>query len=632
MPVPRNIITDDGIELFDIPDGVTEEQVKERLAQIRAERNSGLPENSAIKRAEKRLLDPMQNVKETAVASGVSQIMNFQSAPKRAAEGVLDIPIGAFQLGANIPGAITGDPGQLEFADMVNQVTADRNQEIDDRRAARGEMGPNMARGVGNVIAGLGMGPQQLSQSLPGQMTQGAIYGSAGATMLPTEVEDDYWDETAVDALMGAGLGTSIPLAQRGWSMAREFLPGNSEYRQSRQLASAAGDKYDEIVEELSNPVPGETAAQTATPAGSTTFSALETRARTFAPDDFDSIYQQQADANVDLINSIGRQNPGMTLSDDIAAATTARAQSSGGNYRAAFDMPMQPTPALDEILSSPLLTPQIRNSATRLAQADGIMVGDTVTPDNLTAMLHYTKLAIDDALSGAAGPGQTALGANEKRMLGELKDSLVAEMRLGNPMYGRAMDRHAEMSIPIDQMTIAQALDEKLTPALDDFTEDALVARPGSFAQGVRQGQNTVRQATGTDRTLEDVMGPEMAKIEQVGSNVARDQRMTNLARQGAPEINRQIGDIGSYPRVGLLERSMVVINSILSKTGTTRRLQTMRDLAQTMQDPETTRRIMQLANPEEREFLERLAGVLPMLNQQLQTDAYGELSLALE
>ena len=754
--MPKTIVTKDGIELRNVPDDVSDDEIQARLNQIRDERTSGLPENSALRRAETRLLEPKKGIKESIASSLFSGYSKIGSMPERAMQGVADVLlVGPFQLASNIPAAFSDDPKYQRHADRVNQMVIQRNEEIKEKARRRGEQGFDLARLAGNALAGFAAAPASRATSLPGAMAEGAAVGGVGVGVMPREVDEDYWKQTQREALTGALLGGAIPAVQRGYSVAREFLPGGGNYRQSEMMANAAGDKYGEIMDLLADAPDDLTAAQAATPAGSATFSAMERTASSYKPgvDEFDQIFQDQAQGYRDAIRSIGRVDPDLSLSDDLAGAVSARQATSAGNYKAAFDVPVQPSRELDDILSSPMITPTIRRNAIRMAQADGVMTGTETTPENLTAVLHYIKLSIDDALNpvgaqtSAMGKNQarllgdvqdklvdflkrnnpmyrramerhaemsvpidrmrvaetldkkltsslgdlseeslrqrpaafaeavregertvaqstrrnairmaqadgvmtgtettpenltavlhyiklsiddalnpvgaqtSAMGKNQARLLGDVQDKLVDFLKRNNPMYRRAMERHAEMSVPIDRMRVAETLDKKLTSSLGDLSEESLRQRPAAFAEAVREGERTVAQSTGQNRSMANILGEEMDKVNEITSALGRDQRMANLATRGAPEFRRQVSDIAGFRGPGILERGMVILNNLLSRAGVTRQVQTMRDLSRTLQDTALTREIMAMANPEAREVLRRLALTLPILEHQ--------------
>ncbi len=177
-----------------------------------------------------------------------------------------------------------------------------------------------------------------------------------------------------------------------------------------------------------------------------------------------------------------------------------------------------------------PVLTPWIQGQITQLqkrpsfgpavsrAQQLALEEGITLDPQNVTQVLHYTKMALDDAISAATAAGNKKGAA---AIIGT-RDKLVSMMESKDfsPSYREARDTYAQMSKPINQMDVGEALYKKLQPALSDFGAER--STPGMFAQAVREGDRTAKTATGfRGATMEGTLTP-----QQIGtvSNIAKD------------------------------------------------------------------------------------------------------------
>lgn len=177
-----------------------------------------------------------------------------------------------------------------------------------------------------------------------------------------------------------------------------------------------------------------------------------------------------------------------------------------------------------------PTLTPWIQGQITQLqkrpsfapafaqAQKRALEEGRTLDPNNVTQVLHYTKMAMDDMIGAAKAGGQHG----EAKAIQGTRDKLVSlmESKDFSPSYREARDTYAQMSKPINQMDVGEALYKKLQPALSDF--GAQRSTPGMFAQAVREGDRTAKTATGfRGATMESTLTP-----QQIGtvSNIASD------------------------------------------------------------------------------------------------------------
>jgi hypothetical protein len=140
----------------------------------------------------------------------------------------------------------------------------------------------------------------------------------------------------------------------------------------------------------------------------------------------------------------------------------------------------------------------------------------------------QQVKSAIDNVNSMLANPAN----ATVKRQLTIIKKSLTNQLGKAVPEYRQATRTFADMSAPINQMDVGEALYNKLTPALDDFSATPRL-KAESFASALRNGDETVRRATGMRRSLDQVMTPEqMRTLSDVGTTLARRASAAELAR----------------------------------------------------------------------------------------------------
>lgn len=140
----------------------------------------------------------------------------------------------------------------------------------------------------------------------------------------------------------------------------------------------------------------------------------------------------------------------------------------------------------------------------------------------------QQVKSAIDNVSTLLSDPANSTL----KRQLTIIKKSLSNQLGKAVPEYRQATRTFADMSAPINRMDVGSALYNKLAPALDDFAATPRL-KAESFAGALRNGDETVRSATGMRRSLDQVMLPdEMQTLNNVGATLARRASAADLAR----------------------------------------------------------------------------------------------------
>lgn len=188
----------------------------------------------------------------------------------------------------------------------------------------------------------------------------------------------------------------------------------------------------------------------------------------------------------------------------------------------------------------NPVLSPWIKGQITQLQKRPAMQeaftkaaelaanAGVELNPQNSVQVMHYAKLALDGMIEKAGG----ATGSKtEASALQGIKDKLLMVMESKDfaPAYREARTTFAEMSKPINQMDVGQALADKLQPAINDFGGNTRMTA-NSFANALRNGDQTARKATGFGgATLENTLAPE--QLETV----------TNVAKELAARANAQ-------------------------------------------------------------------------------------------
>lgn len=430
----------------------------------------------------------------------------------------------------------------------------------------------------------------------------GAISGGAQAALVDPE-------QAAGGALVGGvaphavrAAGVAADAAQRGVrgvvrgarAAVEPFTDPGRQAIAARALAKAADDPS--VVQRLAGAtelVPGSapTAAQVADNGG---IAALERAIAARRPTEFADRAVQQSTARARVVEDIAGDAGKREL------FTGARRKAAEDLYERAFaaplvmdDLPPAVRGEMSKLLKMPAVQAGLR-AARQNAQNYGMSIGN----EGSVAGLHQAKLAMDDMIQELSGA--TGAQANKAAAITAARDRLVTFIEKISPDYAEARATYAAMSRPINQMDTGQALLEKLRPALAD---SGAVTRENAnaFAQALRNGDQTVKQATGRSMRFGDVMDPQQAESlnavardlarkvnaqdlgRGVGSNTFQQFAMNNIAEQaGAP---RAVGAFLNTPILTKLPRALYEGAEQKIETEIARALLNPRSAAQMMQ-----------------------------------------------
>lgn len=182
--------------------------------------------------------------------------------------------------------------------------------------------------------------------------------------------------------------------------------------------------------------------------------------------------------------------------------------------------------------------------SSTGILGADGAPV---LTETQATYPLYsgaYLK-EIDKAIKG-----YTKTNFNEPgkvQSVAELKDSFRGWVnnKTDNAL-STADSQFAELSRPINRSQVAQALRDKLSPAMADFGAEYR-SNPGMFAKALRDVDNVVSKSTGQRVPITNFMSPEdMDNINGIGKNLAAYDNYMNTGRGVGGSPTNELMDIG--------------------------------------------------------------------------------------
>jgi hypothetical protein len=357
----------------------------------------------------------------------------------------------------------------------------------------------------------------------------------------------------------------------------------------------AAGGQGEEILNALaqsSEIIPGSlpTAAQAASPVGSTGFSALGASSAKVLPDEYYARMGEQKAAQTGTLGQIA-QTP-----EALQAATVARSQAAGPFFSAADQQvlqartpkfEMQPSGLLDargqpimtQVMTGYDLTPELKALTNRPAieqafQAAVVNAKNQNVPffkkdGTMTGNAAYSvKLALDSMLTPTPG---TPFDMESAKAVRKAKDAYVAWLEKNVPDYEVARKTFAENSPPINQIEVGQYLERKLVPALGEETASL---RAEGFARAMEDAPTLIKRSTGESRykQLTEIMTPEQMKIlNDIKADLARA-KITDVQAKAAGSKSVDLLKVGTETMQdirapNLLQTVTTVANNILSR-----------------------------------------------------------------
>jgi hypothetical protein len=163
---------------------------------------------------------------------------------------------------------------------------------------------------------------------------------------------------------------------------------------------------------------------------------------------------------------------------------------------------------ALTTESAAPLLQrPSMQNAmeyARRLAAEKGYKFPNSMAEDFSVQNLHDIKLGLDAQIKqGALKGNPSSLDDSTLGAISGTKSQFLQWLESKVPDYGKARVAFAKDMTPVNQMTVGQALENKLFSPLDQMT-------PGAFKRAIADETRTIKSATGQPRmTMEQVFNP---------------------------------------------------------------------------------------------------------------------------
>lgn len=592
MPIARFQLPDGRIAKFEVPEGTTPEQAQAEIEKHLASVPKPAQESNTVTEAELVAGSPLARFAMGAASpvlgaaqlgaeafgdkSGTDTLKQLEEMKKRGMSSAAELI--RLKRGREIMSRLPGYEAQLARVDQQIAELEKQNSATDG--------GFDLAGLAGTVISPpvLAATKIPMAGTTMGRVGQGAALGAGLGAASPVTSGDDFWSTKGIQTAAGAAIGGVIPPVVEGVTkvsgLARRLL--DPKAGASKILSEAAGDKRAAIEDALEQSiyVPGSkpTAAEAATPAGSPTFSALQSVARQKFPEKFSDIASEQAGVRLGLIQSFAKDK------EAVQAATQVRNVEGKHNYGNVQNFLVRMDEEIGKLLDRPSMAKAVAR-AEELAKEEGKALGADV------GSLHRVKMALDDMLTN---PERFGIGASEARAIGQTRSDFLNWLTKKAPLYEKARAVYAEMSKPINEMKVGQGLERALTKPIGEGE------RAGVFAQAMRDEPGTIKKATGQPRfnELEDVLSPEnLAKAKTVLADLARKSEQERLASLGRSRATEITGMPNPLPGVGPFQQEYTTIRAVLSRITKGVTDKTIKEVADAIAVPENALRLLRNA-----------------------------------
>src|SRR3990167_5438549 len=268
-----------------------------------------------------------------------------------------------------------------------------------------------------------------------GALGKNILAGGAGGAAAGLLTGDDPLLGGGIGALANAVLPPAIHGATASYGWLDDLFSRNLAKVRGGNIARDIAGKDLELIKQLTAKAPNNiTAAQAATPARNTLWSALGKLSKDLDSNYTTRLFDKQAARRLDVLEKVKPPLDASILARDIAA---------NKNYPIAFDKAFKADQELAQIAKNPYFQKAVNESAD-LSKSSGVTF-----KSNPTEYLHNVKIGLDKMLGRS---GDTALAGAEKQAVNHLKTQLITWLGNKNKAYDFARNEHQRLRIPINQ------------------------------------------------------------------------------------------------------------------------------------------------------------------------------------
>lgn len=486
--------------------------------------------------------------------------------------------------------------------DMAGLVSEEKISDAKRRDESLMRTGAGMAGNlVGNIAA---FAP---TAAIPGVNTirGAALLGGGIGALTPTTEGESRLTNIATGAALGGAVQGAIKGGGAAFRTARNAIEPyvRPDKSAARALNEAAGGRRDAILDLLrKNTDDLATAGEAAAPAGSAEFSALQKVANTADPSATVARESAQASRRNQLLKRA-------LNTDNLGSFKATRASQTAPFYKAIEESQTQ----VDVAPVMSVVDDLISKNKNRSALVNALKDVKGKLGDTSVSALKSTSDDISDMVSKKPPSGQPLNNAVVKKLLG-VQEVLEKQIASRSPQFRQAGELYKKLSEPVNQAQIGKTLSDALNSPVSDLGAE-MTQRSGSYATALRNAPQTIKKSTGFNRgkSLEDILTPnQMTIVMNVGEELANKANFEKLARVGTGAAKEVLGNVKPQQLPGILERNVVIANSILGRTGNAGTKRIVEYLAANMGDPKKIAEIMEGISPEAQRQVSALINLL--------------------
>ena len=453
-----------------------------------------------------------------------------------------------------------------------------------------GELLDPVSMGIGGAaFKGAAAIPQIAKLTKIKPIVQGMVGGgvAGGATGALSE-NGDAGTGAAVGALLGGAIPGVVMGAQKLRKITEPITKAGAQTHAGRMVKEVAGDTYDDVLSALKNlntPFSKPSVAQATAKLNNPEIAALQRVAEGISPVPGVTREAAQRGERAGLLQSFAGTD------DEIKRLIEARAANS---YSSVLKQPVKGDSELGNILRDPYVKDTFAE-VRKLVDASRVQGRDV----SLGEQLQMVKKSLDKTLSGTP---VNKPSSNETRAITDVQSRLNTWMKSNIKGYADVGKKYAELSDDLFQKKVGQNMLGLLQKPLGEGESGAKLAR------AVEAETSLVKKSGGFGREgLDEQLTPEnLAKVGKVISQLDADTTISELSRKGmrSAAIRDAVGTGIELPN--LMNQGVAITNGLIRRVFGAGQIKTLRELAEVMQDPALTAKLMERATAKEKNAIE--------------------------
>ena len=453
-----------------------------------------------------------------------------------------------------------------------------------------GELLDPVSMGIGSAaFKAAGALPQVAKLTKVKPIVQGMIGGgvAGGATGALSE-NGDAGTGAVTGALIGGAIPGVVMGAQKLRKITEPITKAGAQTHAGRMVKEVAGDTYDDVLSALKNlntPFSKPSVAQATAKLNNPEIAALQRVAEGISPVPGVTREAAQRGERAGLLQSFAGTD------DEIKRLIEARAANS---YSSVLKQPVKGDSELGNILRDPYVKDTFAE-VRKLVDASRVQGRDVP----LGEQLQMVKKSLDKTLSGTP---VNKPSSNETRAITDVQSRLNTWMKSNIKGYADVGKEYAELSGDLFQKKVGQNMLGLLQKPLGEGESGAKLAR------AVEAETSLVKKSGGFGREgLDEQLTPEnLAKVGKVISQLDADTTISELSRKGmrSAAIRDAVGTGIELPN--LMNQGVAITNGLIRRVFGAGQIKTLRELAEVMQDPALTAKLMERATAKEKNAIE--------------------------